>query len=85
MLRIFTKRESAPVASARLKLLLEHERAVIGQTDLVSVLKTEMLAVIDRHVPVRSNRVRIRADKNPQSSRIRVDIELPTGGDADLH
>ena len=43
------RRNSAPVARERLQILLEYERRIISQSDLVAVLRQEILAVVSRH------------------------------------
>jgi cell division topological specificity factor len=78
MFSLFKSRRSAPVARDRLKVLLAHERAFIGKTDLVAVLREEILAVIARHVTVDSDTVRVRAERSDTVSMLTVDIEIPT-------
>jgi len=68
---------SAPAARERLQVLLAHERAEIGQSDLVSVLREEILAVIAKHVPVNRDKVKVKMDRGDQISTLEVDIELP--------
>ena len=53
---LFRKQKSAPTARERLQVLLAHERASAG-SDLVAVLREEILAVIARHVQVDSDKV----------------------------
>ncbi|MFN3687784.1 cell division topological specificity factor MinE [Salinarimonas sp.] len=74
---LFTRRNSAPVARERLQVLLAHERAVIGQSDLVAILREEILAVIAKHVPVERDKVRVKMDRGDSVSLLEVDIELP--------
>jgi len=74
---LFTRRSSAPVARERLQVLLAHERAVIGNSDLVAILREEILAVIAKHVPVERDKVRVKMDRGDQVSLLEVDIELP--------
>ncbi|GGK36577.1 cell division topological specificity factor MinE [Salinarimonas ramus] len=74
---MFSRRSSAPVARERLQVLLAHERAVIGNSDLVAVLREEILAVIAKHVPVEREKVRVKMDRGDQVSLLEVDIELP--------
>ena len=45
---------SAPVARERLQILLEYERRLVSQSDLIAVLREEILAVISRHVTATS-------------------------------
>lgn len=77
MLRFFRPRRSAPIARERLTILLEHERSVIGKSDLVNVLREEILAVIARHVSVEADKVKVTTDKDDKVSTLTVDIELP--------
>ncbi|ALN73826.1 MULTISPECIES: cell division topological specificity factor MinE [unclassified Aureimonas] len=71
------QRTTAPAARERLQILLAHERAEIGQSDLVAVLREEILAVIARHVPINRDKVKVKMDKRDQMSTLEVDIELP--------
>ena len=50
----FSKQSSAPMARERLQVLLAHERATVGHSDLVGLLREEILAGIARHVHVRA-------------------------------
>ena len=68
---------SAPVARERLQILLEYERNVVSQTDLISVLREEILAVVSRHVTVDPDKVQIVVDRGAKASILAVDIEIP--------
>lgn len=68
---------SAPAARERLQVLLAHERAQIGQSDLVSILREEILAVIAKHVSIDRDKVKVKMDNREQISTLEVDIELP--------
>ena len=68
---------SAPAARERLQVLLAHERAQIGQSDLVSVLREEILAVIAKHVEIDRDKVKVTMDRGNAVSTLEVDIELP--------
>jgi cell division topological specificity factor len=74
---IFRKRSSAPVARDRLQVLLAHERSVIGKSDLMAVLREEILAVIAKHVPVDRDAVQIKMDRGATVSMLEIDVELP--------
>ena len=78
LLSIFQRRSSAPVARERLQVLLAHERAVVGQTDLVAILREEILAVIVKHVPIDKDKVQVKMDRGEAMSTLEVDIEFPT-------
>ncbi|SKA32685.1 cell division topological specificity factor MinE [Consotaella salsifontis] len=68
---------TAPAARERLQVLLAHERAEIGQSDLVAVLREEILAVIAKHVSVDRDKVKVKMDKGDAVSTLAVDIEFP--------
>jgi cell division topological specificity factor len=79
LFRIFGRRGSAPVARERLQILLAHERALIGQTDLIAVLREEILSVISRHIPVEADKVQVKMDRGDTVSTLAIDIEIPVG------
>jgi cell division topological specificity factor len=78
LLSFFSRRSSAPVARERLQILLAHERTYSGQSDLVALLREEILAVIAKHVKVDSDKVLIKMDRGNAVSTLAVDIEIPT-------
>ena len=71
------RRSSAPVARERLRILLEYERAIAGQTDLMLVLREEILAVIGRHVRIDPEKVTVNVDRGTAVSTLEIDIEIP--------
>ena len=73
-----TRRGSAPVARDRLKILLAHERTFRGgQSDLLAVLREEIMTVICRHVTVAPDKVQVRMDRGLAVSTLAIDIEIP--------
>jgi cell division topological specificity factor len=72
------RRGSAPIARDRLQVLLAHERAALGQRDLVALLREEILAVIAKHVNVDRDKVRVKMDRGQSISTLEVDIEIPS-------
>jgi cell division topological specificity factor len=74
----FKRSSSAPVARERLQILLAHERAVVGKSDLIAVLQDEMLAVIARHFPLDSDAIKIKVDRGDAISTLEVEVEIPT-------
>ena len=71
------RRRSAPVARERLRILLEYERALVGQKDLMHVLREEILSVIGRHVPIDPEKVMVKLDRGATVSTLEIDIEVP--------
>ncbi|MGU3536621.1 cell division topological specificity factor MinE [Methylobacterium sp. A54F] len=77
LLSLFNRRNSGAVARERLQLILAHERAETGGTDLVVTLREEILAVIANHVTVERDKVRITLERGEGVSTLGLDIELP--------
>ncbi len=75
---LFRRKASAPVARERLQVLLAHERASIGRTDLVAVLREEILAVIARHVTLDPEHLRVRMERGEQMSTLEVEVDIPS-------
>lgn len=74
----FGKRGSAPVARDRLQILLAHERTIAGGSDLVAILREEILAVIKKHVNIDTEKVQVKMERGKELSTLAVDIEIPT-------
>jgi cell division topological specificity factor len=74
----FGKQRTAPAARERLQVLLAHERVSAG-SDLISLLREEILAVIAKHVQVDSERVRVTMDRDEHMSILEIDVEIPLG------
>jgi cell division topological specificity factor len=71
------RRSSAPVARERLQILLEYERCLVTQSDLITVLRQEILAVVSRHVTVDPDKVQVKVDRGDEVSTLAVDIKIP--------
>jgi cell division topological specificity factor len=78
LLGLFRRRNSAPVARERLQVLLAHERAFVGNSDLLSVLQDEIIAVIAKHVTIERDRVQIKLDRGDPISILEIDVEVPS-------
>ncbi|MGI2035988.1 cell division topological specificity factor MinE [Rhizobium panacihumi] len=73
---LFRKNKSAPMARERLQVLLAHERASAG-SDLVTILREEILAVIAKHVELDADRVHVKMDRDENMSILEIDVEIP--------
>ena len=78
LFNLFRSRATAPVARDRLQILLAHERTIAGGSDLVALLREEILAVIKKHVSVDAEKVLVKMDRGDAVSTLEVDIEIPT-------
>ena len=77
ILRFLGRRTSASAARERLQVLLAHERASVGGADLVSVLREEILDVLQKHVKIDGRRIHVKVERGAQVSTLAVDIEIP--------
>ena len=75
--RLFTRSQSAPAARERLQVLLAHERAAVGDSDLVTKLRDEILRVVAKHMQIDDDKVSVKMERGPQVSTLAVDIEIP--------
>ncbi|MCR5858879.1 cell division topological specificity factor MinE [Mesorhizobium sp. J428] len=74
----FNRKGSAPAARERLQILLAHERVHIGgQSDLVTILREEILAVVAKHVTIDPEKVSVTMERGDKVSTLEVDIEIP--------
>ncbi len=73
---LFRRQKSAPMARERLQVLLAHERASVG-SDLVAVLREEILAVIAKHVQVDGDKVQVKMDRDELVSILEIEVEIP--------
>lgn len=72
------KATTAPMARERLQILLAHERVTVGgKSDLVTLLREEILAVIAKHVQIDRDKVNVKMDRGDKVSTLEVDIEIP--------
>lgn len=78
ILSFFRRHATAPIARDRLQILLSHERTIAGGSDLVAVLREEILAVIKKHVQVDQEKVQVKMERGESVSMLEVDIEIPT-------
>ncbi len=74
---LFKRRGSAPVARDRLQILLAYERTSRGPSDLLVILREEILATVGRHVEIDPERVTVQMDRRDKVSILEVDIEIP--------
>jgi cell division topological specificity factor len=77
LLSFFSRKPSAPVARERLQILLAHERAAGGKSDLAAILQEEILAVIAKHIAIDRKKVQVKLDRDNDISTLEIDIEMP--------
>jgi cell division topological specificity factor len=75
--RFFKSNNSAPIARERLQILLAHERSALGRSNLITLLKEEILAAISRHVNLGSEKVHVKMDRGAKVSTLEFQVEIP--------
>jgi cell division topological specificity factor len=73
----FRRQGSAPLARERLQILLSHERGSRGQSDLLAILRDDILAAIGKQVRVGFDNVQVRMNRGANVSTLRIDVEIP--------
>ena len=71
------RKDSAPIARDRLQIMLAHERATLGGSDIVAKLREEILAVIARHMTIDQDKVQVKMDRDGSVSTLDIEIEVP--------
>ncbi len=87
-LRLFRSRavtaappRTAPVARERLQILLAHERGLRGQPDLLELLRTEILAVVSKHISFDPEKLQIKMERGNLVSILEIDVEVPNSAE----
>jgi cell division topological specificity factor len=75
--RLFSRQPSAPAARERLQVLLAHERASAGDSDLVAKLRDEIMRVISKHMHIDQDKVSVKMERGEQVTTLAVDVEIP--------
>ena len=75
LFRSLRPNSSAPVARRRLDILLVHERRSISHTDLMALLRDDVIALTSRYVD--PDTVQITVNRGAHVSRLTIDVEIP--------
>lgn len=75
---LLDRRRSAKTAQHRLQVLLMHERSVGAKTDLIPMLRDDILAAIGKHISVDPDKVQVRVERGDDISLLEIDIEIST-------
>ena len=74
---LFRRRGSAPVARERLQILLSYERATRGRSDLLAILREEILTALTKHITVDRENVQVSMDRGENVSTLEIEVEIP--------
>jgi cell division topological specificity factor MinE len=67
----------ALIARERLQILLEFDRRVVCQTNLLTVLREEILTVVNRHLTIDPDKAQVWVDRGHKVSMLVVGMEIP--------
>jgi cell division topological specificity factor len=70
-------RTTASVARERLQILLSHERVARGQSDLLAILREEILTAVAKHVIIERDNIQVTMDRGETVSALEINIEIP--------
>jgi len=73
------EKKTAPVARERLHVMLAHERASTGRSELIARMRQDIVAVIARHVGVKTEDVRVKINRRDTVFTLKIDMDMPTG------
>ena len=74
---LFRRGGSAPVARDRLQILFAHERSAPSSSNLLAVLRDEILAAVARHVDIEPAGVSVQMNRRNKVSTLEVEVEIP--------
>jgi cell division topological specificity factor len=77
LFNLFRRRGSAPLARERLQILLSYERTARGQSDLLGILREEILAALGKHITVDQENIVMRMDRGATLSTLEIEILIP--------
>jgi cell division topological specificity factor len=73
---LFKRRGSAAVARDRLQILLAYERTTKSRSDLLVVLREEILTSVKRHVEIDPDCINVKMEPGDKVSILQVDIQI---------
>jgi septum formation topological specificity factor MinE len=80
LFRFFTPIKSAPVARKRLHILLDADRNLNKQADLIAFLREEIFSRVGRHVTFDPTTVRVNEANGAAFCTVVISVEVPNGG-----
>ena len=74
---LFRREGSAPVARDRLQILLAHERYSPKPSDLLTIMREEILSTVAKHVEIDPSKVSVQMNHGKTISTLEIEIEVP--------
>ena len=76
LLEFFAPRRSSTVARERLQILLEYDRSLVDQTDIVAILREEIIRLVARYVQIDTDTIDVRVNRDNHASFLAVGIRI---------
>lgn len=72
-----TKTNSASLARERLQIIVAHERKQRNQPNYLPKMQKDIIAVIQKYIPIDNDQVSISLDNNDNCSILELNVTLP--------
>ena len=82
--RFKPRSSTAVVARERLQIVLSHERLTRGQSDLIALLREEILVAVAKHVLIERDKIHISMERGENVSSLEINIEIPHSPDMQM-
>ena len=76
-LGLFKREHPSDVARDRIRILLAHERSVSGSSNLIALLRNEILLSVAKYIPIDLEQVDVNMDRGENLSTLQIDIQIP--------
>ena len=76
-LRLFNREQPSDVARDRIRILLAHERSASGSSNLIALLRNEILLSVAKYIPIDLEQVDVSMDRGENLSTLQIDIQIP--------
>jgi cell division topological specificity factor len=77
VLDLFRRRVTAPVARERLQILLSYERGSGGHSDLLAILREDILTAVCKHIIVDRDNIQVTMERGETVSALEINVEIP--------
>jgi cell division topological specificity factor len=64
--------------------VLSHERVTRGQSDLIALLREEILVAVAKHVLIERDKIHISMERGENVSSLEINIEIPHSPDMQM-
>ncbi|MEM8744581.1 MAG: cell division topological specificity factor MinE [Pseudomonadota bacterium] len=76
-LSFFKREQPKEVARNRIRILLAHERSISGSSNLIALLRNEILLAVAKYIPVDLEQVDVNMQRGELLSTLQIDIQIP--------